>query len=42
LASLGLCVEELIGLLEWWRRDGYATAGVRGRDGKRVECGCSA
>ena len=41
LARLGLRVKELVGGLEWWRREGYATAGVRGRDGKRVDCGCS-
>ena len=41
LARLGLRVKELIGGLEWWRRDGYATAGARGQDGKRVDCGCS-
>jgi rhodanese-related sulfurtransferase len=41
LARLGLRVKELIGGLDWWRRDGYATAGLRARDGKRIDCGCS-
>lgn len=27
LARLGFCVKELIGGLDWWKRDGYATEG---------------
>src|SRR5262249_35473067 len=41
LARLGLRVMELVGGLDWWRRDGYAMAGERGQDGKRVDCGCA-
>jgi rhodanese-related sulfurtransferase len=40
MARLGFRVRELIGGLDWWRRDGYATAGLEGRDGKVVACGC--
>ncbi len=42
MTRLGFRVKELIGGLDWWRRDGYATEGVRGRSGKAVVCGCSA
>ena len=40
MARLGFRVKELIGGLDWWRRDGYATKGMQGRSGKAVECGC--
>lgn len=40
LAQLGFRVKELIGGLDWWRRDGYATAGTQGRAGTAVECAC--
>lgn len=40
MAKLGFTVKELLGGLEWWRRDGYATEGTEGREGKVVSCGC--
>lgn len=40
MAKLGFHVKELIGGLEWWRRDGYATEGQQGKTGKSVVCGC--
>ena len=40
MARLGFQVKELIGGLDWWRRDGYATEGKQGRSGKAVVCGC--
>ena len=40
LLRLGFDVRELIGGLDWWKRDGYATAGVDGQPGKVVRCGC--
>lgn len=40
LAVLGFSVKELIGGLDWWRRDGYATAGDEAREGTAVSCGC--
>lgn len=40
LARLGFQVKELMGGLDWWKRDGYATAGDEGRDGTRLNCGC--
>ena len=44
MARLGFQVKELIGGLDWWKRDGYPTEiGVRGKDGESTgtgECGC--
>lgn len=40
LLTLGFDVRELIGGLDWWKRDGYATAGEAGRPGREVRCGC--
>ena len=39
LLTLGFQVRELIGGLDWWKRDGYATSGTKGQSGT-VECGC--
>lgn len=40
MSRLGFAVKELIGGLEWWKRDGYATAGAEAQQGKAVSCGC--
>lgn len=40
LLTLGFKVRELIGGLDWWKRDGYQTAGLEGRAGTPVGCGC--
>lgn len=40
MAKLGFAVKELLGGLEWWKRDGYATEGSEGREGKVMSCGC--
>lgn len=40
LAQLGFTVKELMGGLDWWKRDGYATDGSEGRQGKPISCGC--
>ena len=40
LARLGFDVKELLGGLEWWKRDGYATEGKNAVEGKSVVCGC--
>lgn len=40
LLSLGFEVRELIGGLDWWIRDGYATEGIGGRKGNAPGCGC--
>lgn len=36
LLTLGFRVRELIGGLDWWKRDGYATAGENARPGTEV------
>jgi rhodanese-related sulfurtransferase len=40
LARLGFRVKELTGGLDWWKRDGYATDGVCGCEGKSAACAC--
>lgn len=40
MAKLGFNVKELLGGLEWWKRDGYETEGTNGVQGKPVQCGC--
>lgn len=39
MARLGFHVKELIGGLDWWKRDGYPTEGTAGT-GPRTDCGC--
>jgi len=40
MAELGFKVKELMGGLDWWRRDGYETMGTQSRPGKKIICGC--
>ncbi|MBA4053973.1 MAG: rhodanese [Marivirga sp.] len=40
MARLGFRVQELIGGLEWWKQDGYATEGLRKTMGKKITCAC--
>ena len=40
LLTLGFQVRELIGGLDWWKRDGYATHGDQARPGITLKCGC--
>ncbi len=40
LLRLGFQVKELIGGIEWWKKDGYATEGEHGQPGEAVSCGC--
>ena len=41
MARLGFTVKELMGGLDWWKRDGYASAGIAGTQGDReIVCGC--
>lgn len=41
LAGLGFQVKELLGGLDWWKRDGYATAGREATPGTEPSCGCN-
>ena len=40
MARLGFKVKELLGGLDWWLRDGYATDGSKPSSGKKIVCGC--
>ncbi len=40
LLNLGFEVREMIGGLDWWKRDGYATEGEHARPGTELACGC--
>ena len=41
MTRLGFKVKELMGGLDWWKRDGYPTAGEQGSQGNsEILCGC--
>ncbi|MBS0857303.1 MULTISPECIES: rhodanese-like domain-containing protein [Tatumella] len=40
LMTPGFQVKELLGGLDWWKRDGYSTDGTEGKEGTPVSCGC--
>ncbi len=41
MTKLGFNVKELIGGIEWWKFDGYATEGTKGvKEGLKIECAC--
>ncbi|GAL85820.1 rhodanese [Sporocytophaga myxococcoides] len=41
MARQGFNVKELIGGLEWWKKDGYSTQGTQSEpNGSKVECSC--
>lgn len=40
MAELGFNVKELLGGLDWWIRDGYATQGKNAVESKSLSCGC--
>jgi len=40
MAQLGFTVRELLGGIEWWRRDGYATEGKNASGTTLSSCGC--
>ncbi len=40
LLTLGFDVKELIGGLDWWKRDGYKTEGINSQEASQTECGC--
>ena len=40
MTKLGFKVKELIGGIEWWKFDGYATEGSESSDGLSVACAC--
>lgn len=41
MARLGFQVRELMGGIEWWKFDGYATEGTKATTtGQKVQCAC--
>lgn len=41
MAKLGFKVRELIGGIEWWKYDGYATEGTKANaQGQKIQCSC--
>ena len=40
MTKLGFKVRELIGGLDWWKRDGHATSGINATEGLQFECAC--
>ena len=40
MVKLGFEVKELIGGLDWWKRDGYRTEGNRANNKIPIVCGC--
>ena len=40
MVKLGFKVKELIGGLDWWKRDGHPTSTASSRDASADSCGC--
>ena len=40
MTKLGFKVIELIGGIEWWKFDGYATEGTQAMEGQKLQCAC--
>jgi rhodanese-related sulfurtransferase len=40
MVKIGFRVKELIGGLDWWKRDGYQTIGTKTSEGETIVCGC--
>lgn len=41
MAKLGFKVKELMGGIEWWKFDGYATEGTKASEvGAKIQCAC--
>lgn len=40
MTQLGFKVKELMGGIEWWKFDGYATEGAKSTAGSTFECAC--
>ncbi|NAS14431.1 rhodanese-like domain-containing protein [Poritiphilus flavus] len=40
MAKLGFKVKELMGGIEWWKFDGYATEGSKPFEGAKMACAC--
>ena len=40
MTKLGFKLKELIGGIEWWKLDGYATGGTEASSGQELSCAC--
>jgi rhodanese-related sulfurtransferase len=40
MSQLGFKVKELIGGIEWWKFEGYATEGTHVSEGLKIDCAC--
>ena len=40
MTQLGFKVKELMGGIEWWKFDGYATEGTKSTSGSMISCAC--
>ncbi|MEQ9404716.1 MAG: rhodanese-like domain-containing protein [Cyclobacteriaceae bacterium] len=40
MTQLGFNTRELIGGIDWWKRDGYATEGLEAVEGTGIQCAC--
>ncbi|MBN4081040.1 hypothetical protein JYT44_01610 [Caldithrix abyssi] len=40
MTKLGFKVKELMGGIEWWKFDGYATEGINPTKGSTIQCAC--
>ncbi|WP_103071583.1 rhodanese-like domain-containing protein [Aquimarina sediminis] len=40
MTKLGFTVKELMGGIEWWKFDGYATDGTHPTKGSQIQCAC--
>jgi len=40
MSQLGFKVIELMGGIEWWKFDGYATEGKKAKKGALIQCAC--
>jgi rhodanese-related sulfurtransferase len=40
MVKLGFRAKELIGGIDWWKRDGYKTEGNHSNGGDKINCGC--
>lgn len=40
MTQLGFNTRELIGGLDWWKRDGYSTEGEEAVIGTKIQCAC--
>ena len=40
MTRLGFKVKELMGGIQWWKLDGYATGGTNSSSGDKISCAC--